>query len=66
VLYLDHLGDARPAKEMLAMCNDRVGQGIHADRTFLLALYDKLEGLLQKSAVLVVKWDDVLFLKELH
>jgi hypothetical protein len=46
--------------------NDRVGQGVHADRTLLLALYDELKCLLQESPVFVVEWDDALLVEEVH
>jgi hypothetical protein len=66
VLYLNHLGDAGAAEDVLAVGNDRIGQGLHANGALLLALYDKLESLLQESAILVVEHDYILVLEKLH
>jgi hypothetical protein len=66
VLYLNHLRNTGAAEDVLAMGNDRIFQGINADGTFLLALYDELEGLLQEGSILVIELDNALLLKKLH
>ncbi len=66
MLYLDDFGDTAAAEEVLAMGDDGLNQGIHADGALLLAFDDKLEGLLQESAVFVIEQDDTWRLDEFH
>jgi hypothetical protein len=51
---------------MLAVSDNGVSQGLHANRTLFLALDDKLERLLQEATVFVIERDNVLFLEEVH
>jgi hypothetical protein len=65
-LYFDDLGNAASTKEVLAVSNHRVLEDLHAHGAFLLTFYDKLESLLEESSVLIVEYDDVLFLEKFH
>ena len=48
------------------MGDDGLDQGVHANGTLLLAFDDKLEGLLQESAVFVIEHDDTWRLDKFH
>jgi hypothetical protein len=55
VLNFDDFGYASMTESMLAMGDDWAFEVFDAHGTFLLALYDQLQSLLQESSVLVIQ-----------
>lgn len=60
-LYLNYLGDAGSAKDVLAMGNDWVFEHVDANWAILLTVDGKLNCLLQQCRVLVIKLYHALF-----